>query len=125
MDAIESILRLQRPRTLMVSPLPARPLSSALSIRELPRSERPRERLVALGAGALSSAELLALLVGVGATGGSALQVGQALLAGGGGSLRRKRMHPVAALTATAGIGTARAVAIHAALELGRRLASE
>ena len=39
---------------------------TALSIRELPPSERPRERLVALGACALSSVELLALLVGAG-----------------------------------------------------------
>src|SRR3979409_869522 len=97
----------------------------ALSIRELPRSERPRERLVALGAAALSSAELLALLVGAGRTGGSALHVGQALLAGAGGSLRRMAMQPVASLTATTGVGMARAVTVHAALELGRRLAAE
>ena len=99
--------------------------SSVLSIRELPRSERPRERLVSLGASALSSAELLALLVGAGGTGGSALQLGQALLASAGGSLRRMAMQPVAALTSTSGIGIARAVTIHAALEIGRRLASE
>ena len=37
----------------------------ALTIRELPRSDRPRERLVDLGASALSSAELLAILLGV------------------------------------------------------------
>jgi DNA repair protein RadC len=98
---------------------------TALSIRELPPSERPRERLVALGACALSSVELLALLVGAGSSGGSALQVGQALLAGAGGSLRRMAMQPVASLTATAGIGMARAVTVHAALELGRRLATE
>ena len=98
---------------------------TVLSIRELPRSERPRERLVSLGASALSSAELLALLVGAGGTGGSALQVGQTLLAGAGGSLRRMAMQPVAALTATSGVGIARAVTIHAALEIGRRLASE
>ena len=96
-----------------------------LSVRELPRSERPRERLVALGASALSSAELLALLVGAGTTGGSALQVGQALLAGAGGSLRRMAMQPVAALTATTGVGMVRAVTVHAALELGRRLSCE
>ncbi|HET7186495.1 MAG TPA: DNA repair protein RadC [Gemmatimonadaceae bacterium] len=96
-----------------------------LSVKELPRSERPRERLVALGAGALSSAELLALLVGAGTTGGSALQVGQALLAGAGGSLRRMAMQPVAALTATTGVGMVRAVTVHAALELGRRLSCE
>jgi DNA repair protein RadC len=99
--------------------------SSVLSIRELPRSERPRERLVSLGASALSSAELLALLVGAGGAGGSALHVGQMLLANAGGSLRRMAMQPVAALTATTGVGIARAVTIHAALEIGRRLASE
>ena len=98
---------------------------AALSIKELPPSERPRERLVALGAGALSSAELLALLVGAGSGGGSALHVGHALLADAGGSLRRMAMQPVASLTATTGIGMARAVTVHAALELGRRLSAE
>jgi DNA repair protein RadC len=109
----------------MATPLPFGPLPTALTIRELPPSERPRERLVALGASALSSAELLALLVGAGGTGGSALQVGHLLLASAGGSLRRMAMQPVAALTATTGVGIARAVTVHAALELGRRLASE
>jgi DNA repair protein RadC len=99
--------------------------STVLTIRELPRSERPRERLITLGASALSSAELLALLIGAGGTGSSALHVGQLLLAGAGGSLRRIAMQPVAALTETNGVGMARAVTVHAALELGRRLASE
>ena len=98
---------------------------TVLSIRELPRSERPRERLVTLGASALSSAELLALLIGSGGARGSALMLGQLLLAGTGGSLRRMAMQPVASLTATSGVGMARAVTVHAALELGRRLAAE
>lgn len=109
----------------MTSPGSSSVRSTVLSIRELPRSERPRERLVTLGASALSSAELLALLVGAGGMGGSALQVGQLLLAGAGGSLRRMAMQPVASLTATSGVGIARAVTVHAALELGRRLAAE
>lgn len=109
----------------MAIQLSSQPVQIALSIRELPRSERPRERLVALGASALSSAELLAVLIGAGRTGSSALGVGQALLAGAGGSLRRMATQPVAALTVVAGVGMARAVAVHAALELGRRLASE
>ena len=96
-----------------------------LSIREMPRSERPRERLKDLGAHALSSAELLAILLGSGVGGRSALSVGQTMLAGAGGSLRRIAGHPVAALTSVDGVGTARAVAIHAALELGRRMAAE
>ena len=97
----------------------------ALTIRELPRSERPRERLKALGAQALSSAELLALVIGTGTGRRSAAAVGQEVLAEAGGSLRRIAGRPVAALTALAGVGTARAVAIHAALELGRRMAAE
>ena len=80
---------------------------------------------MALGAAALSSAELLAVLLGSGTANSSALQVGQLLLAAAGGSLRRMAMQPVASLTATCGVGMARAVTVHAALELGRRLASE
>jgi DNA repair protein RadC len=100
------------------------PLRS-LTIRELPRSDRPRERLIDLGASALSSAELLAILLGSGSTGRSSLQVGQSVLAEAGGALRWIARQPVAALTSIAGVGMARAVTIHASLELGRRMAAE
>ena len=99
--------------------------SKALSIRELPRSDRPRERLVDLGARAVSSAELLAILLGSGGAGRTALQLGQDVLNGAAGSLRRIAMQPVATLTSVRGVGPARAVSIHAALELGRRMAAE
>jgi DNA repair protein RadC len=99
--------------------------TKALTIRELPRSERPRERLKALGAQALSSAELLALVLGSGTGRRSAIGLGQEILAEAGGSLRRIAARPVAALTALAGVGVARSVAVHAALELGRRMAAE
>jgi DNA repair protein RadC len=95
------------------------------SIRELPRTERPRERLIDLGAVSLSSAELIAILLGSGGSGRSAVQIGQAVLANAGGALRRIASQPVAALTAIPGVGIARAVTIHAALELGRRMATE
>jgi len=101
------------------------PASKALTIRELPRSDRPRERLVDFGASALSSAELMAVLLGSGAAGCTALQVGQAVLTEAGGALRWIARQPVAALTAVPGVGVAKAVAIHAALELGRRMAAE
>lgn len=97
----------------------------ALTIRELPRSDRPRERLIDLGAQALSSAELLAIVLGSGGLRQSALQLGQSLLVQAGGSLRRIAMQPVAALTAQEGVGMARAATVHAALELGRRMAAE
>ena len=98
---------------------------SVSTIRELPRSERPRERLVDLGANALSTAELLAIVIGSGGRGRSALRIGQDILGAAHGSLRRLAMHPVADLTSHAGVGRTRAVVIHAALELGRRLAAE
>lgn len=101
------------------------PPPAALTIRELPRAERPRERLKALGASALSVPELLALLVGSGGAGRSAIRIGEEILAAAGGSLQRIAGQPVAALTSTRGVGTARAVAIHAALELGRRMSME
>ena len=95
------------------------------TIRELPRAERPRERLQNLGAQPLSTAELLAILIGSGSSGRSALGVGQEILGQADGSLRRIASQPVAALTALRGVGMARAITIHAALELGRRMASE
>ena len=97
----------------------------ASAIRELPTSERPRERLKSHGARALSSSELLAVLLGSGSEGNPAIRIGHAILASAHGSLRRLSAQPVAALTALEGVGTARAVAIHAALELGRRMAAE
>lgn len=102
---------------------PARPPGT--TIRELPRGERPRERLRALGPHALSATELLAVILGAGAVGGSALVVAQRILVTCGGSLQRVAGQPVAALTGVSGVGPARAVAIHAALELGRRVAAE
>jgi DNA repair protein RadC len=94
-------------------------------IRELPVAERPRERLRAHGAHALSTAELLAILIGSGTQRRSALSLAHDVLAAAGGSLRRVAREPVAALTSVGGLGAARAVAIHAALELGRRLSAE
>ncbi|HEY5218577.1 MAG TPA: UPF0758 domain-containing protein, partial [Gemmatimonadaceae bacterium] len=105
--------------------MPSQSLASTLTIHELPRSERPRERLVDLGAHALSSAELLAIVLGSGGRGRSALGLGQEILGSAGGSLRRIGMQPVAALRAVSGVGMARAVTIHASLELGRRMAAE
>ena len=77
------------------------------------------------GAAALSTAELVAIVVGAGGRGRSALQIGQDIMTVASGSLRRLAMRPVAELTEHAGIGRVRAVAIHAALELGRRMVAE
>ena len=55
-------------------------VSSIYRIMDLHESDRPRERLAALGPQALSNAELIAILLRVGVTGENAVQVGQRLL---------------------------------------------
>ncbi len=93
-------------------------------ITDLAQAERPRERLVQLGPQALNTAELLAILLRVGVPGENAVQVGQRLLQSFGGlaGLQRASLEEV---TAQHGVGEAKAAAIKAAIELGRRLALE
>jgi DNA repair protein RadC len=98
---------------------------SNLGIREWPVRERPRERLHAVGAGALSARELLAILVGSGSEGRTALDVAGDLLVAADGSLRRLASLPAAQLEGIPGVGLAVSARVAAALELGRRLARE
>jgi len=91
-----------------------------MTIKELPSELRPRERLRAHGAGALSPAELLALVIGTGTRGRSALAAGTGLLARFG-SLVRLADAPAEEVVGAPGIGEATAARILAALELGRR----
>lgn len=96
-----------------------------MHIRDWPRPERPREKLLERGAGALSDAELLALFLGSGTPGRDAVATARGLLAGHG-PLRRLLDRSAKDLTLLEGIGPARACALVAALELGRRhLASQ
>lgn len=96
-----------------------------MNIRELSPSDRPRERLRRCGARALSSVELLALIIGTGGSRRSSLALAHDLLGAFGGSLRQLATAPAASITQIHGLGVARAAVIHAALELGRRLGEE
>lgn len=89
-----------------------------------PLAERPRERLLAHGAAALSDAELVALFLGAGTRGRSALQVARELLARFG---RVSRLLGAAhgELEAVPGVGAARCARIAAVMELARRALSE
>ena len=91
----------------------------------VPDAERPRERLWSLGAPALTTAELLALLLGTGGEGRSVLDVAAGLLENNDGSLRRLAQRPRAELLRTAGIGPTKAARLLAAIELGSRVARE
>jgi DNA repair protein RadC len=89
---------------------------------EMEPSERPRERLVERGPGALSDAELLAILLRTGRRGYSVVAEAEQLLVDTGGLVEVARMD-VGDLQARPGIGEAKATTLVAALELGRRLA--
>jgi len=98
--------------------------AAGYAIREWPALERPRERLRSLGPSSLSARELLAILVGSGLEGRSAVDVASALLRQAG-SLRRLASAPLTELERVPGVGPAVAARVAAALELGRRLARE
>ncbi|MBX9928973.1 MAG: DNA repair protein RadC [Gemmatimonadaceae bacterium] len=100
-------------------------MATLLRLRELPRGERPRERLQDLGPRALATAELLAIVLGAGSRDRSAVVLAHDLLRRADGSLRRLATTPLGILTQVDGVGEARAVAVLAALELARRLAGE
>jgi DNA repair protein RadC len=89
-------------------------------IREWPESTRPRERLVARGASALSDDELLAVLIGSGTRGRSALLIANEVLRRVGGT-RALGQADVSRLR-ECGAGLATAVRVAAACELGRRV---
>jgi DNA repair protein RadC len=91
------------------------------TIKELPSSERPRERLLHYGASALSSAELLAIVFRIGTRDENVVRMAERLLAGFGGLPGLARANP-AELTRERGIGPAKAAQLKAALELGKRL---
>lgn len=92
-----------------------------MHIRDWPAAERPREKLLARGAGALSDAELLALFLGSGLRGQDAVATARALLAAHG-PLRVLLERAPDALAALPGLGPARACGLAAALELGQRV---
>lgn len=94
-------------------------------VSELPADERPRERLERLGAKALTSAELLAILLRTGSAREDVLQLASRLLQEHGGGLRGLASADLPTVASVHGLGGAKATTIAAAFELGRRLALE
>lgn len=87
-----------------------------MSIRDWPEGEKPREKLRAKGSGALSDAELLAVFIGSGRRGSSAVDIGRELLTRAGG------LKPLLHFAQrTSGLGPVAWCRIQAALEIGRR----
>lgn len=94
---------------------------STLSINQWAEEDRPRERLLANGATALTNAELLAILIGSGTPQVSAVDLMKQVLGDCGNNLNALGKLTFRQLTAYKGIGEAKAVTILAACELGKR----
>jgi len=99
-------------------------MSKTFTIHDLPKDERPRERLVKFGEQALSAQELLQLILGRGIAGESVAVTAQKLLAQFG-SLQKLAEASIEELSFIKGIGLAKAAQIKAAFEIGRRLSTQ
>ena len=91
-----------------------------LSVREWPESERPREKLAQYGASALSTAELLAIILRTGTAREDVVALAQRLLVQKGGLLGLAQAN-MTELAAEHGLGLAKGAQLKAALELGKR----
>lgn len=97
------------------------PAEYALMIRDMSVNDRPRERLLEVGPKAVSTAELLAIILRTGTGGENVLRLAERLLVTFK-DLPGISRASVAEITQVKGIGPAKAVEIKAALEIGRRL---
>jgi DNA repair protein RadC len=94
-----------------------------MRIREIPPSDRPREKLAAHGATCLTDAELLAIFLRTGVKGKSAITLASELLRKKGTLRALSRSSAGELAKAAPGIGPAKAAELAAAFELGKRLA--
>jgi DNA repair protein RadC len=115
-NAIVAVPPVTRPRPKR----PRKAVPKTLTIRDWPESERPREKLLERGAQALSDAELIALLLGSGIKGRSAVDVARSLIAEFG-SLREMLSADRRRWDGKLGIGPARYATLMASTEIARR----
>jgi DNA repair protein RadC len=95
--------------------------TKAFSIKDWSRDDRPREKLLRKNRSVLSDAELVAILIGSGSSGETAVGLAKRILAKADNDLNELGRLSVQQLMKFNGIGEAKAVTIIAALELGRR----
>lgn len=96
-----------------------------LAIRDWAEADRPREKLMEQGRRALTDAELLAILIGSGSVNETAVELCRRILNDTQNNLGNLAKKDVADLCTYKGIGEAKAIAIIAAMELGRRRKEE
>ena len=94
-------------------------------IRHWSEDDRPREKLLLKGKAALSDAELIAILIGSGSRNESAVDLSKRILNSVDNNLNALGKQSINQLLIFKGIGEAKAIAIQAAMELGRRRRAE
>ncbi|MBP8993397.1 MAG: DNA repair protein RadC [Bacteroidales bacterium] len=99
-------------------------MNKSFTIHDLPKDERPRERLVKFGEQALSAQELLQIILGRGVAGESVAITAQKLLAQFG-SLQKLTEASIEELSSIKGIGLAKATQIKATFEISRRISTQ
>ena len=99
-------------------------MSKSFTLHDLPKEERPRERLIKFGEQALSAQELLQLILGRGIAGESVVVTSQKLLSQFG-SLQKLAEASIGELSSVKGIGPAKAAQIKAVFEIGRRISTQ
>lgn len=100
-------------------------MNDKLNINQWAEEDRPREKLMALGAEALSNAELLAILIGSGSTKETAVELMKRVLNDCNNNLNTLGKMSIGELCEYNGIGEAKAITILAACELGKRRSRE
>ena len=95
--------------------------NKSLSIKSWAEDDRPREKLLLKGKGALSDAELIAILIGSGSRSESAVDLSKRILKSIDNNINKLGKLSVLDLQKFKGIGEAKAISIITALELGRR----
>ncbi len=96
-------------------------MKTNLLIKDIPQSDRPRERLIKYGPEVLSNSELLAIIIRTGTKNINALSLAQKILNLGDG-LRFLQDSSIQELSSITGIGNSKAAIIKASVELGKRV---
>lgn len=111
---------------MLAGPLSATLLAfgSRMAISDWPETQRPRERLIAHGAAALSDAELLAIFLRIGVAGKTAVDLGREMLAHFG-SLNQLFSADIGQFSALRGLGPAKYVQLQAVMALAQRALAE
>lgn len=96
-----------------------------MRIKDLPKIERPREKLLKYGADKLSNTELLAILLRTGTKGKSAIEMAEEILKSAGGTFKGLAGKDTDEITKIPGVKNAKVITVAAALEISRRVSKQ